>query len=136
MIKTPKQPQWCRSDIFIVNSEHISHLFFSVSTVEFEHVNVCWNRPFSSTFFNSVLSCSISAHCCFPIPVYFFVFCLYRKDAICKVERLKWRMIYFIKGNKKVVHWTNWYSERCHIFVLEDYYRRQILFGRPYKIKS
>ena len=25
-IKTPEQCQWCRSGVFIVNSEHISHL--------------------------------------------------------------------------------------------------------------
>ena len=25
-IKTPEQRQWCRSDVFIVNFEHISHL--------------------------------------------------------------------------------------------------------------
>ena len=29
------------SGVFIVNFEHISHLFFSVSIVDFEQVNVC-----------------------------------------------------------------------------------------------
>ena len=32
---------WRRSCVFIVNFEHISHLFTSVSTVDFEQVNVC-----------------------------------------------------------------------------------------------
>ena len=32
---------WRRSWVFIVNFEHISHLFTSVSTVDFEQVNVC-----------------------------------------------------------------------------------------------
>ena len=26
-IKTPERGQWCRSDVFIVNFEHITHLF-------------------------------------------------------------------------------------------------------------
>ena len=30
-----------RLGVFIVNFEHISHLFFSVSIVDFEQVNVC-----------------------------------------------------------------------------------------------
>ena len=41
---TIKSPQR-RSTVFIVNFEHISHLFTpfsSVSTVGFEQVNVCW----------------------------------------------------------------------------------------------
>ena len=29
------------SGVFIVNFEHISHLFFSVSIVDFEQVSVC-----------------------------------------------------------------------------------------------
>ena len=32
----------CRSGVFIVNFEHISHLFFSVSIVDLEQINVCW----------------------------------------------------------------------------------------------
>ena len=31
-----------RSSVFIVNFEYSSHLFPSVSNVDFEHVNVCW----------------------------------------------------------------------------------------------
>ena len=34
--------QWRCSDVFIINFEHISHLFSSVSIVEFEQVNVSW----------------------------------------------------------------------------------------------
>ena len=38
-IKTPKQHQWRRFGVFIVNFEHISHLCSSVSIVNFEQVN-------------------------------------------------------------------------------------------------
>ena len=38
--KTPERSQWIHSGVFIVNFEHISHFFSSVSIVEFEHVNV------------------------------------------------------------------------------------------------
>ena len=34
-IKTPKQRHWCRSGVFIINFEHISH---------FEHVNADWRE--------------------------------------------------------------------------------------------
>ena len=43
-IKTPKRSQWRCSGLLTVNFEHISHLFFSVSIVDFEQVNVCWVR--------------------------------------------------------------------------------------------
>ena len=42
IMKKSKWRRWRRSGIFIDNFEHISHLFSCVSTVEFEHVNVCW----------------------------------------------------------------------------------------------
>ena len=35
-IKTPKRRHWRRFHVFIVNFEHISHLCFSVSIVNFE----------------------------------------------------------------------------------------------------
>ena len=35
-IKTPEQRQWGRSDVVIVNFEHISHFFNSVFIVEFD----------------------------------------------------------------------------------------------------
>ena len=38
-MKTLERRQWCRSDVFIVNCEHISHL---VLIVDFEQANVCW----------------------------------------------------------------------------------------------
>ena len=41
-IKTPERRQRRRSGVFIVNSEHISHLFSSVSVIDFEQVNVSW----------------------------------------------------------------------------------------------
>ena len=34
--------QWRRSGLFIVNFEHISHLFSSASIIDFEQVNVSW----------------------------------------------------------------------------------------------
>ena len=40
-IKTPERRQWRRSGVFI-NFNHISHLFSSVSIVDFEQVNVSW----------------------------------------------------------------------------------------------
>ena len=39
-IKTPERRHWRRSAVFLVYSEPISHLFFSVSIVDFEKVNV------------------------------------------------------------------------------------------------
>ena len=45
---TIKSPQR-RSTVFIVNFEHVSHLFnpfSSVSTVGFEQVNICWVPPY------------------------------------------------------------------------------------------
>ena len=45
---TIKSPQR-RSTVFIVNFEHVSHLFTpfsSVSTVGFEQVNICWVPPY------------------------------------------------------------------------------------------
>ena len=43
-VKTTNWHQWRHSGVFIVNFEHISPLFSSVSIVEFEQVNVCWNE--------------------------------------------------------------------------------------------
>ena len=37
-IKTPERRQWRRSGVFIVNSEHITHL----AIVNFEHVSDSW----------------------------------------------------------------------------------------------
>ena len=42
-IKPPKRRHWHRFGGFIVNFEHISHLFSSVSIVNFEQVNAGWN---------------------------------------------------------------------------------------------
>ena len=41
-IKTPERHYWRRSGVFIVNFEHISHHFFSISIVNFEHVITGW----------------------------------------------------------------------------------------------
>ena len=43
-MKTPERHQWHRSGVFIVNFGHIS-LFLGVSIVDFEQVNVSWDRP-------------------------------------------------------------------------------------------
>ena len=37
--KTPGRRQWCRSAVFIVNFEHISHLVLLFYIVNFEHAN-------------------------------------------------------------------------------------------------
>ena len=44
--KTPKQRHWRRSCVFIVNFEHISHLFLCVFIVDFEQVNISWGEAF------------------------------------------------------------------------------------------
>ena len=41
-IKTPEQRQYRRSGVFIVNFEHILHLFSNASIVDFEQLNVRW----------------------------------------------------------------------------------------------
>ena len=45
-IKPTEQLQWLRSGVFIVNFEHISQLFFTVSIVDFEHENVSCVVPY------------------------------------------------------------------------------------------
>ena len=45
-IKTPKRRQWSCFGVFNVNFEHISHLFSSVSIVNFEHVIAGWDCCF------------------------------------------------------------------------------------------
>ena len=42
-IKPPKRCHWRRFGGFIVNFEHISHLFSSVSIANFEQVNAGWD---------------------------------------------------------------------------------------------
>ena len=42
-IKTKERSLWHRSGVFIVNFEHISRLFSSVSIVDFEQVKVSWD---------------------------------------------------------------------------------------------
>ena len=37
--KIPKRCQWRRSGVFLVNSEHVSHLVLGASIVNFEQVN-------------------------------------------------------------------------------------------------
>ena len=44
--KTPEQRHWRRSYVFIVNFEHISHLFLCVFIVDFEQVNISWGEAF------------------------------------------------------------------------------------------
>ena len=51
-IKIPERRQWRRSGIFIVNFEHISHLFSSISIVNFEHVIAGWDS--SSVDFHQI----------------------------------------------------------------------------------
>ena len=39
-VKTPERNHWHRSAIFVVNFEHILHLFSSISIVDFEQLNM------------------------------------------------------------------------------------------------
>ena len=41
-IKTSERRHWGRSDVFIVNFEHISHLALVFYIVNFEHVIAAW----------------------------------------------------------------------------------------------
>ena len=41
-IEIPELHHWCLSDVFIVNLQHVSHNFFSVSIIDFEQVNARW----------------------------------------------------------------------------------------------
>ena len=43
-IKTPERHHWRRSGIFIVNFEHISHLFLVFLIVNFKQVNAGWDK--------------------------------------------------------------------------------------------
>ena len=56
-IKTPKRRYRRRSGMFIVNFEHIVHLFKSVSVVDFEQLNASWEvvavRPLFKLFWSS-----------------------------------------------------------------------------------
>ena len=46
------------SSVFIVNFEHISHLFFSVSIVNFEQVNPSWKETVVDVILMSLSSIS------------------------------------------------------------------------------
>ena len=50
-IKIPERHQWRRSGIFIVNTEHISHL---VSIANFEHVIAGWETTKSQSRFKTL----------------------------------------------------------------------------------
>ena len=41
MLRFESKPNKRRSSVFIVNFEHIAHIFSTVSIVDFEQVNVC-----------------------------------------------------------------------------------------------
>ena len=43
-IKTPERRHSHHSGVFMVNLGHITHLFSSVSVVDFEQINVRWDR--------------------------------------------------------------------------------------------
>ena len=42
-IKSPKRRHWRRSGVFIVNFEHISHIFLAFLLFDFEQANVSWD---------------------------------------------------------------------------------------------
>ena len=49
-MKTPERRHWRCSGIFIVNVEHILHLFSSVSIAEFEQVIAVWDTQAAPLF--------------------------------------------------------------------------------------
>ena len=48
-IKTPERHHLRCPGVFIVNFEHISHLFSSVPVINFEQVNVSWEQIINYT---------------------------------------------------------------------------------------
>ena len=43
-IKTAERRQWCHLGVFIVNFDNMSHLFLMFLFVDFEQINVSWER--------------------------------------------------------------------------------------------
>ena len=69
------------SGVFVVNFEHISHLFFSVSIVDFEQVNVFWEPSLWATWthphfhFDFLILLCRFAHIQFTFMVNFYLLC-------------------------------------------------------------
>ena len=86
-INTPERRQWRHPGVFIVNFEHISHFFSTVSIVDFEQANVCWD--------NILELCNILEKCWFAtrkvlLDNYF------KKSYVKVVSRVnKWHKIFF-----------------------------------------
>ena len=57
-----RQRQWCRSCVFIVNFEQVLH-FLSVSFVQIELVNVCWDVFLPPITLWQVTWGKLSSHC-------------------------------------------------------------------------
>ena len=82
-IKTPERRHWLCSGVFIVNFEHISHLFLNV---DFEQVNVagycyysifCCSNPIRKLFINVINtfdSFIMIKHLCFLMVILYFNF--------------------------------------------------------------
>ena len=58
-IKPPKRCNWRCFGGFTVNFEHIPHLCFSISIVNFEHVIADWERNFQNNSFWYFCECSL-----------------------------------------------------------------------------
>ena len=85
-IKTPERRQWHRSDVFIVNFEHVSYLYFSVSIVDFEQVNVSWisvASPCKVTQLSNLSRDSVSGILATNFEIFSFTMSLL--DLVCKI---------------------------------------------------
>ena len=59
-IKISERRQWRRFGVFIVNFEHISHFFSSVSIVDYKQLNVSWDCLPVFSNCNYLLCCNIN----------------------------------------------------------------------------
>ena len=60
-IKTPERRQWCRSGVFVVNLEHISHLVLLFLLLTW--ASKCWLGKLCLCIWYLFYDCSISFHC-------------------------------------------------------------------------
>ena len=99
--ETPERHQGRQPGTFIVNFENISHLFFSVSIVDFEQANFCW--VFFFIFDYKVLFVCVKDKTCLrmAIPAHYFnifgsifgvLFCLIIKKLIVGIKTI-WKSV-------------------------------------------
>ena len=91
--KRCERRQWRRSGVFIINFEHISHLFLVFLFFDFEQVTVRWILLFVY-YKNGILSLLISEYSLFPVIQiallnWFHVF----KSFLCKIIQVNKEMV-------------------------------------------